>query len=317
MPKKSIVILGASGQVGKALFASFANHFPKTKFPEIELHLLSRREADLANLNSLENLFERYMPSIVLNAAAYTKVDLAEKEEKLALTINSEAPKLLANQCAELKIPFVHFSTDYVFSDPSKDSSNDSSKDASKNYLRPHKEDDPTDPINAYGRSKLAGEQEVRKAGGQHLIFRTSWVFDAHGSNFLNTMLKLGAEREKLSIVNDQFGAPTYAPHLADAVVHAVRPWIFDEGEVTSGIYHLTGSGEASWFDFATEIFLNARSKKIPLKLKDLLPVSSEEFQTAAKRPRNSRLDNTKFQQTFYKQLPDWKDGVRECFELK
>ena len=216
-----VVVLGATGQLGRALVATFGDRAVA----------LDRARADLTRLVGTLELLDDIAPAAVINAAAYTRVDDAEKEESLANQINGAAPASLARHCATRKIPFVHFSTDYVFSCAGD---------------QPWLETDSPAPINAYGRSKLAGERGVAAAGGDSLIFRTSWVYDGVGRNFLTTMLRLGRDHATLDVVDDQVGAPTYAPSLAGAVARAIEQACF-----APGIYHLCGAGTCSWFEFA------------------------------------------------------------------
>jgi dTDP-4-dehydrorhamnose reductase len=311
--EKPIFILGAGGQVGRALAEVL-----KQKYPEQKFKLFNRAEADLSKPSTLVSIFSTEKPCAVINAGAYTKVDLAEKEEVLATIINGEAPGVLAAECEKLKIPLIHFSTDYVFSDAPQVSQ----LAGLALSIRPWREVDPVSPINAYGRSKLAGEKAVQENCSQYLIFRTSWVYDGMGANFLNTMLRLGGEREKISVVNDQFGAPTYALHLAETTLQALELSLkMAKGdaaqEFPSGIYHGCGSGETTWFGFAKKIFEIAHSQGLPLKLKTLEPVPSSAYVTPARRPTNSRLDNTKLYRVFGLALPYWETSLNECFLLK
>lgn len=285
-----ILVIGYRGQVGSALRSILG-----TRCTAID-----QDEIDLSQPVQMSGVLEKFRPSIVINAAAYTAVDRAESEEALALKVNAEAPGAMAEYCAKTGIPFVHYSTDYVF--PGTGS-------------RPWVETDPTGPLNAYGRTKLAGEKAVVRAGGKHLIFRTSWVFDALGSNFLRAMLKLGRERETLRVVSDQIGAPTYAPHLAQATLKAL-----DAASVRtpfpSGVYHLSQAGETSWHQFAQAIFREASDRGIQLSVKSVEAISTTDYPTPAKRPLNSRLNCRKAHETLGVSLPDWQSGLKECMEL-
>jgi dTDP-4-dehydrorhamnose reductase len=290
MSKKPLLVIGANGQVGRALAVALSGD---------NAIFWSREEVDLADKAALEAALTSTPCRGIINAAAYTAVDKAEEEEALALQINAEAPTIMAAFCAQKKIPFVHYSTDYVF-----DGSGDT----------PRAENAKTAPLNAYGRSKLAGEKAVMEAGGNALIFRTSWVYDSEGSNFLTTMLRLGRDRESLRIVNDQVGAPCYAPHIARATLKCLKQ--AEEMEIfPSGIYHMTNRGHTSWYGFAYAIFEEARAKGWPVAVKELQPIPSSEYPTPAKRPLNSRLDCGKLEQTFSVTLPDWREGLRECME--
>jgi dTDP-4-dehydrorhamnose reductase len=279
-----ILILGANGQVGKALAETLGNHATA----------LNRNSADLSQPSSLLPLMDCLRPQLVFNAAAYTQVDLAEKEPELAFRVNAESPGILADWCARNGSIFVHYSTDYVFPGTGR---------------MPWKEDDPVEPLNEYGRTKLEGEKRVQKAGGKYLIFRTSWVYDATGKNFVNTMLRLGQEREHLKVVSDQIGAPTYAPDLAKASLSAAQ------SDFQSGIYHLCNRGETHWHEFAETIFALAKEIGIPLKVNRLEAIPSSAYPTTARRPLNSRLNTEKARVELGIEMPDWKDGLRRCME--
>jgi dTDP-4-dehydrorhamnose reductase len=295
-----ILVLGANGQVGRAL----AQHLGPSR-----CIALSREQAPLDHPEKLPAVLARYRPCAVINAGAYTQVDLAEKEESLARTVNGQAPGVLAQWCAAAKIPFVHYSTDYVFEGTG---------------TRPWAEDDAIHPLNAYGRTKAEGEARVREAGGKYLIFRTSWVFDAFGKNFVNTMLRLGAERDALKVVADQHGAPTYAPHLAGATIEALsRAMTMPLTPVTqfpSGVYHLSNAGETTWHGFAEAIFSEALARKL-VKLKisagKVEAISSSEFPTPARRPVNSRLNLSKIDTVLGVRMPEWRVGLNACLDLK
>ncbi len=283
-----ILLLGANGQLGKALQSILG----------ARAEPLTREQADLSQPQLLRKQLNAYQPSAVINAAAYTATDKAETERALAFAVNAESPGILAAFCAGRGIPFIHYSTDYVF-------------DGSGNA--PRTESEPTAPLNAYGESKRAGEEAVSAAGGQYLIFRTSWVFDAVSHNFVNTMLKLMREREELKVVADQHGAPTYAPHLAEASLIALEK--LNPG--LSGIYHLCNAGETTWHGFASAIRDEAEARGMPLTVRRILPVPSSEYPTPAKRPHNSRLDCSKALANFGIQLPDWRQALRDCLERK
>jgi len=287
--KAPIIILGASGQIGRALVARLAGYCVG----------LTRSEVDLTHLSRLSSYLDQYNPSAVINAAAYTQVDRAETEEALALHINGEAPGILAQWCAHRGIPFVHFSTDYVFAGTGE---------------RPWTETERVAPLNAYGRTKLEGERQVAAAGGRWLIFRTSWVYDATGRNFLTTVLRLALEREELSVVHDQYGAPTYAPQLATAVLTALAR-AQSLAEFPSGVYHLCHAGETSWHGFATAIFEVARARGIALKVHAVKPIPTSAYPVSAKRPANSRLNTDKVRRILQVSLPDWQLGLASCME--
>ncbi|MBI3557634.1 MAG: dTDP-4-dehydrorhamnose reductase [Deltaproteobacteria bacterium] len=279
-----VVVLGAGGQVGRAL-----------------VQLLGKTAMDVV-LAALE----RIKPSALINAAAYTLVDKAESEPEAAMQINARGPGALARWAKARNIPMIHYSTDYVFS---------GTTDA-KTAARPWVETDKTAPINVYGKSKLEGEIRVGAQGGKFLIFRTSWVYDAAGKNFLNTMLRLGQERQSLKVVDDQVGAPTYAKDLAEATLHALTK-ASSHQTFPSGVYHLTNAGETSWYGFAREIFEKARALGIPLAVTDLQPIPSSAYPTPAPRPKNSRLSNAKFKSTFGIELRPWAPALAECLHEK
>ncbi|WP_420328207.1 dTDP-4-dehydrorhamnose reductase [Mameliella sp.] len=266
-----ILVFGRSGQVGTEL-QRLGN-----------VTALDQDQADLSDPDSCAEAIRARRPRAVINAAAYTAVDRAEDEEPLATTINGAAPAAMARACAEIGAPLVHISTDYVF-------------DGSGSL--PWAPGDQTAPINAYGRSKLAGETGIRAAGGPHAILRTSWVFSAHGANFVRTMLRLGAERDRLSIVADQVGGPTSAAAIARACL-TVSEALCQQPEKT-GTYHLSGGPDVSWADFARAIFARAG---LTAEVKD---VPSSAYPTPAARPLNSRLDNTALARAFHLSRPDW-----------
>ncbi|QNI32364.1 dTDP-4-dehydrorhamnose reductase [Alloacidobacterium dinghuense] len=279
--KPVILIVGASGQVGTELQRSFADAGDVTAW--------ERSVADLFHPETLRSLIRQLRPALILNAAAYTAVDRAESEVDQAMTINADAPRVLAEEAARLDATLVHYSTDYVF-DGSKKS--------------PWVENDKPNPLNVYGRTKLAGERAIQEVGGKYLIFRTSWVYGPHGQNFLRTMLRLGRERDQLKIVNDQFGAPTSSLVIANATRAAWDKTLTITPEY--GVYHLTCAGETTWYGFAQEIFTQ-HQKRTGEKIPQLTPIPSSEYPTPATRPVNSVLSNEKLQSTFGITLPDWR----------
>jgi dTDP-4-dehydrorhamnose reductase len=284
------LVLGAGGQVGRALMDRVDNAIG-----------LTRKECDLTSPEQITQVLASYKPGAVINAAAYTAVDQAESEESRAHLINAQAPAVMAAYCKSAGIPFVHFSTDYVFDGSGEEAW--------------HETDEPS-PLNAYGRTKRAGEKLVQDSGGSHLIFRTSWVYDAEGKNFLNTMLRLGAEREELKVVDDQFGAPTFAPHLAAAALEALGK-AQQSPRFPSGIYHLCGGGETNWMNFAKQIFAEGYKRGLKLKVLTVQGIPTEAYPTSAKRPYNSRLDCSKARDVLGVALPHWELGLRECMESK
>ena len=282
-----LLLLGKNGQVGWELQRALA--------PLGELIALDSQDADFAQPESLAATVRAVAPDIIVNAAAYTAVDKAESEPALAMAVNATAPAVLAREAAALGAWLLHFSSDYVF---------DGSGSA------PWVEDSPTGPLNVYGRSKLEGEQVIRASGCRHLILRTSWVYAARGGNFAKTMLRFAAEREQLSVVNDQFGAPTGADLLADIAAHALRTAL--ARPQVSGTYHVAAAGETSWHGYAQRVIEFARVAGRPLKVTDdaITAVPSSAFPTPARRPANSRLNTQKFRDTFGLSLPAWQTGV-------
>lgn len=280
-----ILLLGANGQVGWELQRSLS--------PLGELIVCDRQKADLEDLVGLKKLIHQVSPKIIVNAAAYTAVDKAESESERAFLINSEAVGLMAEAASKLGVRLVHYSTDYVF---------DGSKEEA--YL----ESDSVSPLNVYGRSKLAGEEAITKSGCDHYIFRTSWVYGQHGNNFIKTILRLAQERDDVKIVADQFGAPTSAELIADVTAHALKATV--GGQIQkNGVYHLTASGRASWFDFACYVLAQAQLMGLTSKIMqgNITSILSEEFPVPAQRPKNSSLNLNKIAQTFGLIMPDWK----------
>ena len=280
------LILGKNGQLGRAL----ADLMPQAK-------LMGRDELDFSLIELIPENIAFHKPSIVFNASAYTHVDKAEEEEPLAHLINAEAPAVIAAYCAVKGIPFIHYSTDYVFDGSGEE---------------PWSEHNTPDPVNAYGHSKLNGEEMVLKTNVDAMIFRASWVYDAQGNNFVNTMLRLGKEREELGVVDDQIGGPTYAPHLAAASLLAVEN-AARSARFPTGIYHLGGCGEPiSWHGFAEAIFEEYSGE---LAIKNVKAIPTSEYRTLAERPLNSRLNCSKAKTILGVEMPDWRDGLKECMK--
>lgn len=276
-----ILIFGQTGQVAREL----AHLAPDALF-------LGRAQADLSDPDACAQAIRTHAPRAVINAAAYTAVDGAEVEEELATTINGHAPTAMARVCADLTIPFVQISTDYVF-----DGAGD----------QPFTPDHPTAPLNAYGRSKLQGEQGVRGAGGPHAILRTSWVFSAHGANFVKTMRRLGAERATLSVVANQIGGPTPADSIASACLEIAAQ--LQSAPEKSGTYHLAGQPATSWAGFARAIMARAG---LSCQITDI-PTSA--YPTPARRPLNSRLECSALQTNFGISPPDWQAGLTRVID--
>ncbi|MEI6490980.1 MAG: dTDP-4-dehydrorhamnose reductase [Verrucomicrobiota bacterium] len=284
-----ILLFGKSGQVGWELQRSLAPLGDLIALGSASTELCG----DLRNADGIAETVHRTAPDVIVNTSAHTAVDKAESEPELAEALNARAPETLAKAALQCGALLVHYSTDYVF-------------DGSG--TKPWTESDPTGPLSVYGRTKLAGEQSVVRSGCRHLIFRTSWVYSAKGKNFARTILKLAAERETLSVISDQTGAPTGADLLADVTAHALRQARWDQS--LSGIFHLCGAGETSWHGYATFVCEFARQAGLALKVKTIEPVPSSAFPTPAHRPLNSRLDTSKLRSTFDLNLPRWQDGV-------
>ncbi len=290
-----VMVTGANGQVGWELQKRLAALGT--------VIALDRAQCDLAQPERLPDLVRRLQPGVIVNAAAYTAVDDAEREEALATVVNGAAPGVLAAAAAEAGALMIHYSTDYVF-------------DGRK--ATPYTEDDTPCPLNAYGRSKLAGEIAVRQAGGDWLILRTSWVYGARGRNFLRTMLALARERDELRIVADQTGAPTWAADIALATAAIVKGAVPErmEERFASGLYHLTASGATTWHGFAAAIMANAtRAGLLPDRAPRLVPVASEEYARPAARPKNSRLSGERLQARYGVALPGWEEGLGSCLK--
>ncbi|RGE46034.1 dTDP-4-dehydrorhamnose reductase [Comamonas testosteroni] len=284
-----LLLLGKNGQVGWELQRSLA--------PLGELVALDRSMpgGDVSDLAELANVIRRERPDVIVNASAHTAVDKAESEQNLALRLNAEAPEVMALEAKRLGTLLVHYSTDYVF---------DGSGDVAR------KEGDPTGPLSVYGASKLDGERCIIASGCRHLIFRTSWVYAARGGNFAKTMLRLAQEREKLSVINDQWGTPTGADLIADVTAHAIRH-VADRNEAL-GLYHLVASGETTWHAYASHVIATAKQLRPDLDWKalEIAAVPTSAYPTPAIRPLNSRLDTQKLQSTMQLRLPQWQQGV-------
>jgi dTDP-4-dehydrorhamnose reductase len=288
-----LLLTGANGQAGWELRRSL--------LPLGEVIALDRAQCDLTRPADVPRILRDAKPAIIINAAAYTAVDMAEDEEPLATLVNGTAVGAIAETARQIGALLVHYSTDYVF---------DGSKDT------PYTEDDPPHPINAYGRSKLAGERAVEQCGGRFLILRTSWIYAARGRNFLRTILRLARERDELRIVNDQIGTPTWARDLADATASIARQaqQELEKSDFRSGLFHLTAAGATSWFGFAQAIIEQAaaQSNMLPRRPR-VLPISSAQYSTRAARPQNSRLAGERVRARFGIALPDWREALRRC----
>jgi len=297
--KNTILLIGGNGQVGHALKSSLQ------ALGEVIVCTRTELDLSLAGVGSaadcpISALVSRVKPSIIVNATAYTAVDRAETETELAHTINAVAPGLLAKAAHAVGACVVHYSTDYVYA---------GTKQA------PYIETDETQPLSAYGRSKLAGEQAVSEACPRHLIFRTSWVVGAHGGNFLKTMLKLAQERDALRVVADQVGAPTSAKLIAETTTQILNVMTGQPADDPRwGVYHLTAGGVTNWHAYASYVIAQARVAGWPIKVADeaIAAIRTEDYPVAATRPMNSCLDTSKVRQAFGVSLPDWRVGVDE-----
>ena len=290
----TVLLFGGNGQVGHELRRSLralgdvvvttrSGQLPEGARCEV---------ADFDCHDSLAALVQRVAPAIVVNAAAYTAVDKAEDDVDAAFRTNAEAPGVLARACALRDIPFVHYSTDYVFDGQGS---------------RPYREDDPTAPLGVYGASKLAGEDAIRAAGGRHLILRTAWVYGQHGHNFMKTMLRLGAERDELRVVADQVGTPTPAALIADVTTE-----LLGLRDAPSGTFHLTLRGETSWHGFAEAILEEALARGLIPRAPKVIPIATSDYPTRARRPGYSRLDIGRLEQVLGRALPEWRTGLRQ-----
>jgi dTDP-4-dehydrorhamnose reductase len=306
--KPTILLIGTNGQVGREL---------NSRLPRIaEVTPLDRQRLDLTQPEEIRRAIRALHPAFIVNAAAYTAVDKAESEEALARAINAEAPAVMAEEAKKIGASLIHFSTDYVF-------------DGSK--ISPYVEDDPPNPQNVYGRTKLEGERAIQASGAAHLIFRTAWVYATEGRNFLLTILRLATQREELRIVRDQIGAPTLSSEIAAATTNILAQVRDNERRSfsladLSGIYHMTAGGETSWYDFATSIleeaaassaaspWFAAATSSLPLIARRVIPIATKEYPTQARRPAYSVLSNARLNRTFSLQLPDWRKQLHSVF---
>jgi dTDP-4-dehydrorhamnose reductase len=304
--KYRILLTGKNGQVGAELAALLPRLGEVTAF--------DRHQLDLSKPDQIRRAIRDTRPHVIVNAAAYTSVDLAESEEWEARVINADAPAMMAEEAKRIGAALVHYSTDYVF-------------DGSKNL--PYDENDPPNPINVYGKTKLAGEQAIQHAGPPHLIFRTAWVYGTRGRNFLLTILRLATEREELRIVRDQFGAPTWSREIAKGTARILAQ-LFKHGEEafskSTGIYHMTATGETSWCEFGKAIleeasrtsqdvsWFAAATGGYPLIARLVTPVTTKEYTTPARRPAYSVLSNSRLKHMFDSELPHWRTQLRSAF---
>lgn len=291
--KPTILLIGASGQVGWELRRTL------TLLGDLVSASLEGKqgpEVDLNDPGSLHRLFKTSNPDLVVNAAAFTAVDQAEKDVEMARRVNSDAPTLIGELAAEADIPVIHYSTDYVFSGDAK---------------RPYREDDPPAPLGVYGETKLAGELGLLDSGAEVLILRTSWVYGGRGQNFLLTMQRLFREKAELNIVDDQIGAPTWSRMIAEATAQILAQTLVDGFRFgqKGGLYHLTAGGRTSWYGFADAI------RELQRASCRIHPIATSEYPTPAQRPLFSLLDNTRLLETFGICLPDWRESLKLCIE--
>lgn len=285
---KKILVTGSNGQVGRSLVEQLSSR------DDVELLAVDRDLLDITDQSAVDKLVSTFQPNFIVNAAAHTAVDKAEEEVELSYAINEQGPKLLAEAANRIDATILHISTDYVFEG---------------NKEGEYQENDITNPQGVYGKSKLAGEIAVAEACDKHIILRTAWVFSEHGNNFVKTMLRLGKNRDELSIVGDQFGGPTYAGDIANTLIQIADR--IGQGDMCRfGIYHYSGLPHVSWFDFANAIFDVAVEKRVLLKKPTLTSIVTGQYPTPAKRPNNSRLSNEKVIAGFSVDLSDWKAAL-------
>jgi dTDP-4-dehydrorhamnose reductase len=290
-----ILLSGKNGQLGFELQRALAPLGP--------VIAISSQDCNFANAEAVRDLVRQVQPDVVVNPAAYTAVDRAESEADLAMAVNAEAVRVLAQESQRLGALMLHYSTDYVYDGTKTDA---------------YREDDAVNPQNVYGRSKLAGERYLQQLNPRHLIFRTSWVVGAHGANFAKTMLRLAAERDSLSVVADQIGAPTSAAWLADVSAQilgrALREGVED---LPFGLYHLTAGGVTNWCDYARYVIAAAQQagKQLKIDAKQIQAITTADYPTPARRPANSRLDTAKFRRAFGLYVPEWQQGVEHILQ--
>ena len=307
--KPKILLIGKGGQIGSEL----ARLLPCLG----DVTALDRSELDLSRNAEIRLAIRGICPQLIVNTAAYTAVDQAEGDERIARTINSEAPGIMAEEANRIGASLVHFSTDYIF-------------DGVKNS--PYEEDDPPNPLNVYGKTKLAGEQAIRDSGVSHLIFRTGWVYATQGRNFLLTILRLATQHDQLRVVHDQLGAPTRNVEIAETITSILSDIADEHGGIfriskVSGTYHMTAAGVATWYDFAAAILEEAYGASqelpwitkalghVPLRTTHLVPITTKEYPTTARRPAYSVLSNAKLLKTFGTKLSDWHVQLQRAFE--
>lgn len=282
-----ILVTGANGQLGNEI-RRLCRNFPGLEFIFTDVDML-----DITNPDAVSVFMEASKPAIVVNCAAYTNVDGAEDDVKAARKVNALAPQVLAAACAMQEAFLIHISTDYVF-DGEKES--------------PYNEEDETNPISVYGSSKLEGEEKIKTVFDNYLIIRTSWLYSEYGHNFMRTILALAKEKDKIEVISDQYGSPTYARDLANCIIDIIVKSILNPRAYLPGIYHYTNQGSCSWNEFAQEI-INVAG----ITTCEVVPITTDQYPHKAQRPRNSILDTTKVRSAFGIGIPNWKDSLREC----
>lgn len=288
-----ILITGCNGQVGSNLVKQLTG--------VIEFLSVDRESLDITDEQAVNLFVTEFNPNIIINAAAYTAVDKAEIESEFAFSVNRDGPKYLAKAAQKAGAALLHISTDYVFSG---------------DKVGEYSETDKTDPQSVYGRSKLAGENAVIECCDRHIILRTAWVFSEYGNNFVKTMLRLGQDREALSIVGDQYGGPTYAGDIASALIHIARS-IQTKQEINWGIYHFSGSPHISWYDFSVDIFNKAAEHNIINRVPTLSEIPTSDYPTPATRPANSKLNCSKISREFNIEASDWQQAINQIQDYK
>ncbi|MBL4832106.1 MAG: dTDP-4-dehydrorhamnose reductase [Aliivibrio sp.] len=288
-----ILITGCNGQVGISLVNKLTG--------VVEFLAVDRESLDITDEQAVTRLVAEYNPDIIINAAAYTAVDRAESESELAFSVNRDGPKYLAKAAQKTGAVLLHISTDYVFSG---------------GKAGEYSETDKTAPQSVYGRSKLEGESAVIGNCDRHIILRTAWVFSEYGNNFVKTMLRLGQDREALSIVGDQYGGPTYAGDIAEALIH-ISNVIHTKQEVNWGIYNFSGSPHVSWYDFAAEVFKKAAEHKVINRVPTLSNIPTSDYPTPASRPANSKLNCSKISREFNIVPSDWQQALNQIQDYK
>lgn len=288
MSMNTILVTGVNGQLGRKVKEAFAQ---ETTFNMIYTDV---DELDIASRKAVEKFFDTYRPKFVINCAAYTAVDKAEEEKETALRINEKGPLVLAEKCKSYEAFLLHISTDYVFDGQA---------------FMPYTENHPTKPVNFYGKTKVLGEEAIQKTYDQSAIIRTAWLYSEHGNNFVKTMLRLGAERQKLGVIDDQVGTPTYAGDLAEAI-RAFAVNYFSINNFARGIYHFTNEGACSWFDFALKI-QNLANNKVTVN-----PIPTTDYPTPAKRPHYSILNKRKIKDQLQISIPHWEESLAKCLQI-